>query len=120
MQAYPVFDHRGAFNVDDVAVGQDVVWPAGFCYGVVTVADALGVEGFVNMFKKPNAYDAVVGVTVLYYRGAAEGGGPGEGAVYTVGVEELVYAGIDQYNDATEGLGILTKVSRRWGGEHHL
>jgi hypothetical protein len=105
MQAYPVFDHRGAFNVDNVAVGQDVVWPAGFCHGVVAVADALGVEGLINMFEESDAHDAVVGVTVLYYRGDAEGGGLGEGAVYAVGIEEFVYAGIDQYNDTTEILG---------------
>ena len=67
--------------------------PRGFCYGVVSITDALRIEGLVNMFQEANADDAVVGVAVLDYGGAAEIGRSGEGAVYTSRVKEFVDAG---------------------------
>lgn len=92
MQAYTICDYRGAFDVDDISVGQDVVRPCGFCYSVVAITDALCVEGLVDVLQEADADNAVVGVAVLDYRGAAEGGGSGEGAIYACGVEELVDA----------------------------
>jgi hypothetical protein len=92
MQAYTICNYRGAFDVDDISVGQDVVRPCGFCYSVVAIADALRVEGLVDVLQEADANDAVVGVAVLDYGGAAEGGGSGEGAVYACGVKEFVDA----------------------------
>lgn len=48
--------------------------PCSFCYGVVAIADALRVEGLIDVFQEADADDAVVGVAVLDYGGAAEGG----------------------------------------------
>jgi hypothetical protein len=48
--------------------------PCGFCCSVVAIADALRVEGLVDVFQEADTDDAVVGIAVFDYGGAAEGG----------------------------------------------
>ena len=47
--------------------------PCGFCCGVVAIADALRVKGFIDVLQEADADDAIVGVAVLDYGGAADG-----------------------------------------------
>jgi hypothetical protein len=93
MQAYTIWNYRGTFDVYDISVGWNIMRPCSFCCSVVAIADALRVEGLVDVFQEADTDDAVVGIAVFDYGGAAEGGWAGKGAVYACGVEEFVNAG---------------------------
>lgn len=66
--------------------------PGGFLFGRVAVANALHVEGFVNVFEEREPDDAVICAFVFCEGGEAEGSGLVVSGVYAGGVKNFVDA----------------------------
>ena len=75
---------------------------------------ALEVERFVYVFKEREADDAVVCGFIFGDGARAEGGGAGESAIYSSGVEDLVDTEDMSVQSRYLRIEGLTRVSRRW------